>query len=244
MYLFISRLDFKKSGSVRRNSLSVSTSLKRLRRHYKRKSQKAAAYRFGTIQGAHFNVGRTSIPAWRKMKVTEKSPKRSSRYKYPNRQGEINTVCNTAEIDTGKPKINKAKPFKYEEACTAFNVPSVNSKTSTCPKGGRRYAAVIGELSETINRVHANEIKRDEESAYAVSADELYTDESGYDSNPITYENLDTRFVQQRTEKRPQNYMNEKLKAFAENELEKIDEQLHILLYGLHSNSEGIESNV
>ena len=190
------------------------------------------------------------MPAWRQIQAEDIHSKKNNNYKYPHRQGEINTVCNTveAEINVKKPKTNKvSKPYVYEEACTAFNVPSVDGRKSAYPSEGRRYAAVIGELSETICKAHAIEHK-DEDSMYALSAEDVYTDESSYDSSPITYENLDTHIAQHRTEERPQTHMkmkmNEKLKAFAENELEKIDEQIHILLHGLHGSSEGIESNV
>ena len=123
--------------------------------------------------------------------------------------------------------------------------PSVDGRKSACPSEGRRYAAVIGELSETICKAQqANERKDDDDSMYTLSAEDVYTDDSSYDSSPITYENLDTHVAQHRTEERPQNHINEKLKVFAENELEQIDEQIHILLHGLHGNSEGIESNV
>ena len=173
---------------------------------------------------------------------------KNKNFKYPNRKGEVNTVCDAveAEVNVVKPVNNRPKP--YEEACTAFNVPSVDGRKSACPSEGRRYAAVIGELSQTISKVQAHDKNEDEDdSVYAPSPDDAYTDESSYDSNPITYENLDAHTSsQQRSGENVHghNTMSEKLKAFAENELEKIDEQIHILLHGLHGSTEGIESNV
>ena len=79
---------------------------------------------------------------------------------------------------------------------------------------------------------------------YALSAEEVYTDDSSYDSSPITYENVSTHSAQRRIEERSPSRIKEKLKVYAENELEKIDEQIHILLHGLHGNTDGIESNV
>ena len=240
----------EKSGSEPANNLSISTSLKRLRRHYKRRSKNLAGYTFGTtsnIPGAHLSLSRSSIPAWRQIKTDELSPKRSTNFKYPHRKGEVNTVCNTIEAAV-KTNISKNKnvsqSYIYEEACTAFNVPSIDGRKSACPSEGRRYAAVIGELSKTISKAQAHDTKEDEDSMYALSAEEVYTDDSSYDSSPITYENVNTHTAQRRIEERSPSRIKEKLKVYAENELEKIDEQIHILLHGLHGNTDGIESNV
>ena len=240
----------EKSGSVPAKNLSISTSLKRLRHHYKRSSKNSAGYRFGTITsipGSHPSLPRSSIPAWRQIKTDNLSPKRDTKFKYPHRKGEINTVCGTIEaaVNTNSSKIrNTSQPSIYEEACTAFNVPSVDGRKSACPSEGRRYAAVIGELSKTISKAQAHETKEDEDSMYTLSAEEAYTDDSSYDSSPITYENLNTHTAQSRIEERSPSRIKEKLKVYAENELEKIDEQIHILLHGLHGNIEGVESNV
>ena len=236
----------EKPRSVQTNNLSISTSLKRLRHHYKRRSKNSSGYRFGStssIPGAHLTLSRSSIPAWRQIKTNDLSSNRSTNFKYPNRKGEINAVCSSIEtaVNTNK---KAPQPYIYEEACTAFNVPSVDGRKSACPSEGRRYAAVIGELSKTISKAQAHEAKEDEDSMYALSLDEAYTDDSSYDSSPITYENLDAHTARRRIEERSPSHIKEKLKVYAENELEKIDEQIHILLHGLHGNTEGIESNV
>ncbi len=185
------------------------------------------------------------------MKNSAKKLQRTDTFKYPNRQGEINTVCESIDaLPPSRPPSARPvavppvvpPPCMYEEACTAFNVPSVDGRKSNCPSEGRRYAAVIGELSETINKVHHHDV--DDDSPYDFSPDissEMYTDESRVeDPNQIMYENLNQhRFI--RSESRRSTPMDQHLKAFAENELEKIDEQIHILLHG---NSTGLESHV
>ncbi len=255
-FSFNIRFDLEKSGASIPNTLSITTNLNRLRRHYRRKAQKPGGYRFGSatvpVPGTHLNLTRPPPkPAWRQVKA-EEAPVKENGVKYPPppKKPEVSTICNTveAEINTTKPvnsnNTPRPKPFRYEEACTAFNVPSVDGRKSACPSEGRRYAAVIGELSKTISKVQAHDTKDDGDSMYTMSAEDGYTDDSSYDSNPLTYENIGTQVAPSRTECTSPTQINEKLKAFAENELEKIDEQIHILLHGLHGNTEGIESSV
>ena len=42
--------------------------------------------------------------------------------------------------------------------------PPLTGRKSACPSEGRRYAAVIGELSKTISKAQAHDTKEDEDS--------------------------------------------------------------------------------